>query len=106
MARTWTQGWGRNKYSLRYKIFVFKPYGLSSSSVYIFTTQVWGFLESVLILSKDDIDVTMWLIFFEETTIISIELYVESLDILETLNEFDCIYIVYAKYLDIILQLG
>jgi predicted HTH domain antitoxin len=25
--------------------------------------------------------------FFEETTIISIELYVESLDILETLNE-------------------
>ena len=48
----------------------------------------------------------MWLTFFEETTIISIELYVESLDILETLNEFDCIYIVYAKYLDIILQLG
>ena len=47
----------------------------------------------------------MWLIFFEETTIISIELYVESLDILETLNECDCKYIVYAKDLDIILQL-
>jgi hypothetical protein len=41
---------------------------------------------------------------FEETTIISTDLYAEPRDIWKTLNEFDCIYIVYAKYLDIILQ--
>ena len=46
----------------------------------------------------------MRLTLFEETTIISTDLYVEPLDILETLNEFDCVYIVYAKSHDVMLQ--